>query len=94
MLDKGNLTTFFGFAPRHVVAFDRNATQRSTRNEFYGGDDERARATEKAVVERLYREHDCDNNDINSAIGRGCSLKDGYLRADEVWQRDVRAELA
>lgn len=77
-----------------ILAFDRNATQRSTLNEFYGGDDERARATEKVVMERLYREYDCDNNDINSAIGRGCSLKDGYLRADEVWQRDVRAKLA
>jgi hypothetical protein len=36
-----------------ILAFDRNATQRSTPNEFYGGDDERARATEKAVIERL-----------------------------------------
>ncbi|MBB4274117.1 hypothetical protein [Rhizobium mongolense] len=30
-----------------ILAFDRNATQRSTLNEFYGGEDERAREMEK-----------------------------------------------
>jgi hypothetical protein len=61
-------------------------------NEFYGGEDDRARVMEKAVIDRLYKVYDCDVDDINGAIGRGCCMMSGYLRADEVWQRDASAK--